>query len=111
MGAMLPGSALIPGLALAKKETSDHRELYFILEHPEWGAVVKVDPALGEVVRTIAAGVNQAAYRLAPVADASATAVAADPLERLEKLGQLRDAGVLTEEEFLTQKAKLLNAL
>ncbi len=30
-------------------------------------------------------------------------------IEELEKLGELRDRGILTEEEFLAQKAKLLN--
>ena len=32
-----------------------------------------------------------------------------DPLDQLKKLGELRDSGVLTEEEFTAQKAKLLN--
>ena len=32
----------------------------------------------------------------------------ADPVEQLRKLGELRDSGVLTEEEFAAQKAKLL---
>ena len=35
-------------------------------------------------------------------------APASDPIEQLTKLGQLRDSGVLTEEEFAAQKAKLL---
>jgi Short C-terminal domain len=33
---------------------------------------------------------------------------AVDPVEQLAKLGELRDSGVLTEEEFATQKAKIL---
>lgn len=33
----------------------------------------------------------------------------ADPLDRLKKLGDLRDAGLLTEEEFARQKAKILD--
>jgi TPP-dependent pyruvate/acetoin dehydrogenase alpha subunit len=33
---------------------------------------------------------------------------AADPIEQLKELGELRDKGVLTEEEFAAQKAKLL---
>ena len=37
-----------------------------------------------------------------------APAPAADPIEQLTKLGELRDKGVLTEEEFEAQKAKLL---
>jgi hypothetical protein len=31
-----------------------------------------------------------------------------DPIERLKELGELRDKGVLTEEEFAAQKAKVL---
>jgi membrane protease subunit (stomatin/prohibitin family) len=32
-----------------------------------------------------------------------------DPMERLKKLGDLHDSGVLTDEEFATAKAKILN--
>jgi hypothetical protein len=31
-----------------------------------------------------------------------------DPIEQLKKLGALRDQGILTEEEFAAQKAKIL---
>jgi len=37
-----------------------------------------------------------------------APAAAPDPIERLKELGELRDSGVLTEEEFAAQKAKVL---
>ena len=39
---------------------------------------------------------------------AAAAAPAADPIEQLKELGQLHDSGVLTDEEFAAQKAKLL---
>jgi hypothetical protein len=35
-------------------------------------------------------------------------AAAADPIEQLKELGELREQGVLTEEEFAAQKAKIL---
>jgi Short C-terminal domain len=35
-------------------------------------------------------------------------AAAADPIEQLKELGQLHESGVLTDEEFAAQKAKLL---
>jgi Short C-terminal domain len=35
-------------------------------------------------------------------------AAATDPIEQLKELGQLHDSGVLTDEEFAAQKAKLL---
>jgi hypothetical protein len=34
----------------------------------------------------------------------------ADPIARLKELAQLRDQGILTEEEFAAQKAKILAA-
>jgi hypothetical protein len=37
-------------------------------------------------------------------------APAVDPIEQLTKLGQLRDSGILTEEEFQAQKAKILGS-
>jgi len=45
----------------------------------------------------------------APVpAPAAPAESAGDMLAQLEKLGQLRDAGVLTDEEFAQQKARIL---
>jgi hypothetical protein len=43
-----------------------------------------------------------------PPAAPQAAAAPRDPLEQLKELGQLRDQGVLTEEEFAAQKAKVL---
>jgi hypothetical protein len=37
-------------------------------------------------------------------------APAVDPIEKLKELGELHTAGVLTDEEFAVQKAKILNA-
>lgn len=45
----------------------------------------------------------------APVA--AAAPAAPDPTERLTQLAKLRDGGVLTEEEFSAQKAKILSAM
>ena len=39
------------------------------------------------------------------------TAPTADPIEQLKKLGELRDAGLLTEHEFASKKADLLARL
>jgi len=41
----------------------------------------------------------------APVA-----APAPDPIEKLKELGQLHEQGILTDEEFAAEKAKVLNA-
>jgi len=44
-----------------------------------------------------------------PVA-APAPAAAPDPVAQLERLGELRTKGLLTDEEFAAEKAKVLNA-
>ena len=43
-------------------------------------------------------------------APAPAPAPAVDPIEQLQKLAALHEQGVLTDEEFAVQKAKLLGA-
>ena len=48
-------------------------------------------------------------YYEAPPPPAAAPA-GADPIQQLKELGELRDKGVLTEEEFAAQKAKLLGS-
>ena len=47
-------------------------------------------------------------YYAAPPPPPQAAPPGDDMLAQLEKLGQLRDAGVLTEEEFAEQKARIL---
>jgi hypothetical protein len=56
------------------------------------------------------AAYDQSAYEQAPPPPAAAAPAAAqdDTLEQLKKLGELRDAGVLTEAEFQVQKERLL---
>lgn len=47
-------------------------------------------------------------YYQEPPPPPAAAAPADDMLEQLERLGQLRASGVLTEEEFAAQKARIL---
>jgi hypothetical protein len=44
----------------------------------------------------------------APAAPAAAPAGAASVIDQLKELGELKSQGILTEEEFAAQKAKLL---
>jgi hypothetical protein len=59
---------------------------------------------------------DQAAYGQPQYAEpqyAEPPPAASDPddmIERLQKLGELRDSGVLTDEEFAAQKARILAA-
>jgi hypothetical protein len=42
---------------------------------------------------------------------AAAAPVAEDPLDKLKKLGELRESGVLTEDEFAAQKAAIIGSV
>ena len=46
-----------------------------------------------------------------PSATPGVAAADADPVAQLERLGALRDKGVVTEEEFQTAKAQLLGRM
>ena len=50
----------------------------------------------------------QQEYQEAPAAAPAPAAGGEDRVKQLKELGELRDSGVLTEEEFAAQKAKLL---
>jgi Short C-terminal domain len=47
-------------------------------------------------------------YYEPPPQAAPAQPTAPDPIEQLKELAQLKDQGILTEEEFAAQKAKIL---
>lgn len=53
-------------------------------------------------------GTQAAAYQAAPVPPPAPAQV--DVVSQLKELAELRDQGILTDEEFATQKAKILNA-
>lgn len=120
-GSVLPGSALLVGLALPKTTTEDKRRARFVLAHPQWRVEERLDPDHAHLVVGIAAQVNAvaeglkrqqtvsfvaAAREVPPAAPASASAHGL--AEEMTKLASLRDAGILTEEEFTAAKARLL---
>ncbi len=52
---------------------------------------------------------QQAAPQQAAPEQAAPAEPAADPIQQLKELGELHQSGVLTDEEFAAQKAKILN--
>ena len=58
-----------------------------------------------------AAGRQYMADKAEADAKAAAEVAANDPTERLKKLSQLKDAGLVTDEEFEAKKAEILSDL
>jgi len=120
IGSVLPGTALIPGLAFQKR--SDNRQLFFVLEHPRWCKIVELDPDAFSTANSLRVKVNQVAAKAghdreepSPVeaetpAEDVAQATSTRYLDELERLGALKDSGLLTAEEFDAQKARILGS-
>lgn len=91
--------------ALAAKKK--HKSAYLTVSLVGGGDVVfEIDKLTGPELR----GRLAPAFALVPTASvAPATAVSiGDPMERLSLASQLHDAGVLSDEEFAAQKARIL---
>ena len=53
---------------------------------------------------------DQQQYASAPPPAAAPAPAEADPIQQLKELGERHDSGVLTDEEFAAQKAKVLGS-
>jgi hypothetical protein len=66
---------------------------------------------IGTMARTtVVVGLSRRQQDKAQQAAAGQPAAAADPIAQLKELAGLRERGVLTEEEFTAQKARILGA-
>lgn len=70
--------------------------------HMKW---IKTDKTLAQFTETVKKAMGSART---PAAAAPSSAAQPDVMDQLRKLGELRDAGVLTTEEFDAKKADLL---
>lgn len=101
--------ALMGPFALAFKKKKDKRELYLAIEGQGFGILQQVPPALGAQARAFAAKINGLSRAAVAAPSVSSATTSSRPLgQRLRELAELRDAGVLTEDEFRVQKARLL---
>lgn len=111
----LPGSALIPGLALQKKRKHDMRHAEFLVGARDWSYGVPVSPDALETPRRIAQMINSSAEARAAATTSSCGDLARPELEapedllcRLERLVRLFDQGAITAEEFAHLKSVLI---
>lgn len=96
----------------AKNRQVDNRELYLLVEGSRWAYTQKFNPNLGQALRQFAGQINAAArdYRAAVAPEPAAPSSVSGVAQELRELASLRDEGILTEEEFAAQKAKLLGS-
>jgi hypothetical protein len=88
------------------------QKTYVIIEGPHVAIARKLSSNSGvarKAAERFVAQVNSAAQRLGPVTSSGVNQP--DSLDQLEKLGKLRDSGVISDEEFEAKKAELLKRL
>jgi Short C-terminal domain len=89
--------------------------IFYDASDPTTFAYVTVDDDQGRatVVQMFgdAFGADASGVGLPAAPQAAAPAATADPLDQIKKLGELRDAGVLTDAEFEAKKAELLGSV
>ena len=107
----LPGTALIPGLALQKEVRKDERRTALTLTHPQWQIRLELDPDDIADIRPTVRRLEAMLDALPIEPETTASADDRDPIELIRRLGALRDAGVLNTEEFEAKKAELLREL
>lgn len=94
--------------AFGLRKKKDSRELFLMVEGDGFAFVVELDPKRQKEARAFAAKLNAAAGR---VMDEGSTSVELSIPEQIRQLGELRDHGMLTPEEFEAKKSELLRRL
>lgn len=107
-GAIVPGGVFLFGNS--KDTAHDNRELFLIVEGPDWAHTHAINPTEGVAARQFMQAINLAAQKLEPrpAAVQAHAPTGVDTIERLERLTKLRDSGALTPEEFEAQKRAVL---
>lgn len=112
-GSVLPGSALIPGLAFQKKKKNDLRETVFTVAGADWNLSVEISPNQISNARTVATQINLAAKKMSKSFTHSIIEPSVQPsastVDQLTKLEALRTSGTISEEEFLLLKSQILS--
>lgn len=117
-GSVLPGSALLPGLALQKKTTVDDRSAVLLIVHPEWNLTLRLNPDGLGPVRPVIARLEVAVRELERTESArlgrDQSQLAAGPtgakLDKLERIAALKASGVLSEERARAMTEEILSA-
>jgi Short C-terminal domain len=97
-------TAVVAGTATAVSNRVSRRQAN------RWSAQQDQQAAQDEQAAKAQAYDQQQAYAPPPPPQQAAAPAQDDMLTQLQKLGELKAAGVLTEEEFAAQKAKILGS-
>lgn len=105
----LPGTALIPGLALQKRTQRDQRTAEFIAASATWSFSIPIDPDDVSHPRQIAERINRIASALeVSVPTPQDSTAPMDPIAALRELKRLHDEGFIDDAEVERLKHQIL---
>lgn len=104
----LPGTALVPGMALQKKSKVDTREVTFAVASAGWQFNCRTSPDLLTQSKVIAERINAIASSLEKTTPSSP--VAKDKVQKIKELKDLLDDGAITPDEYNDLKTQILSA-
>jgi hypothetical protein len=105
----LPGSAILPGLALQKKTRNDLREVTFSISSADWQFTVRLSPDGIQAAKSIAERVNSIASKIERAA--SSVPTQAKPLiDDLIKIASMLESGLISRDEFEIMKLRIMGA-
>jgi hypothetical protein len=103
----LPGSAILPGLALQKKTRNDLREVTFSISSADWQLTVRLSPNGIQAAKSIAERVNSIASRLERAASSFSTQPQTS-ISDLTKIASMLESGLISRDEFEIMKLRIL---
>jgi len=110
----LPGSALVPGLALQKKTQNDLRSATFIVASPKWSFTIPVSPDNISIPRQLAERINKIAQSMESSSSLQQSIVTHNPVvaqtkaDQIEAIHKLLTGGALTQIEFDHLKSEII---
>lgn len=97
----LPGSALLAGFALGKKETHDDREVRVVISHPDWSLSIRVKPSDLGPAKSLASRINSIAdSKTRPGKNENSV----NAVQQSDKVLKLKEVKILKDSGFLTPK-------
>lgn len=110
------GAVVVFGvLGLAASKTVDEREVYVSVEGQGFGFALQLPPWRAAEARTFASRFNgfeaEAAIPMSSTAGHLTSAHQDDPFEQLRRLGELRQADLISQEQFDAKRVELLGRI
>lgn len=111
VGAVLPGTALIPMMAFQVKKVDDTRRAEFVIVGEGWSLNRQIPVKDVNLARTLAERINQRTAATKGASSKQSEQQSANSLNSIEKLAELRDKGLISDAEYETKKTELLDRL